>query len=337
MKKLIFLLPIFAFAQTNLSTPVTILPKSDDSATGILRLRDLAATPHYINFQTVAALGSNVTYSIDQLGFVNLPSHGLIVAPNPANTFGAYQIFRPLTYNPYLGSSCTDQWGNIVTQPLPVTGDSFGANDILLWDSTSSVMPSSGSCGAALPINYIHGLNTNAYLYARAGLATDSPYYNSVQSLLGGMYAMTGFTTYGVVMMGQNSTPDIPLTCTNPFSSGGNNCPYQPGGAYKNIPFGGLAHTSGSIYSYLNSTTGVWHNIDLSTTWAAGSGGAIYYNGGNIGIGTINPGAKVTSTGDFFVTNKSYGIILTDQVSGCYRLKTTSGVVSASSVSCPTF
>jgi hypothetical protein len=79
------------------------------------------------------------------------------------------------------------------------------------------------------------------------------------------MYAMTGFTTFGVVMLGQNSTPGTLLTCTNPFSSGVNNCPYQPGGAYKSIPFGGLAHISGSIYSYLNSTTGVWHNIDLST------------------------------------------------------------------------
>ena len=309
MKKLIFLLPVFALAQTNLGTPVTVLPKSDGSAAGILRLRDSAVTPHYISFQTVASLGVNVTYSIDQLGFVNLPSHGLIVAPNPANTFGAYQIFRPLTYNPHLGSPCTDQWGNVVTQPLPVTGDSFGADDILLWNSTSPVMPSSGSCGTALAISGINGLNTNAYFYSQAGFGTESPYYNSVQSLLGGMYAMTGFTTFGVVMLGQNSTPGTLLTCTNPFSSGVNNCPYQPGGAYKSIPFGGLAHISGSIYSYLNSTTGVWHNIDLSTTWTAGSGGAIYYNNGNVGIGTAIPSQRFTLSSGSILLDDLWGIL----------------------------
>ena len=60
---------------------------------------------------------------------------------------------------------------------------------------------------------------------------------------------------------------------------------------------------------------------------------------GNVGIGTTGPGAKLTSTGDVFVTDATKGIILTDSAAKCWRIAVapTTGLLSTASVTCPTF
>jgi hypothetical protein len=62
-------------------------------------------------------------------------------------------------------------------------------------------------------------------------------------------------------------------------------------------------------------------------------------NNGNVGIGTTNPGSKVTSTGDVFVTTSAAGVILTDSAAACWRIAVVpiTGILSTATVSCPTF
>jgi hypothetical protein len=63
------------------------------------------------------------------------------------------------------------------------------------------------------------------------------------------------------------------------------------------------------------------------------------YSSGNVGIGTTNPGSKVTSTGDVFVTTSAAGVILTDSAAACWRIAVApiTGILSTGTVSCPTF
>ncbi len=63
MKIVVLLVAASAFAQTNLITPVQILPKSDRSATGIFYFRDKQATPHSIGFRAPASIASNFIYT----------------------------------------------------------------------------------------------------------------------------------------------------------------------------------------------------------------------------------------------------------------------------------
>lgn len=117
----------------------------------------------------------------------SLALNGLDVQDNTLNTNGGYINFKPVTYNPYDGSPCFDYGNNPVNQPLPTsTLPGFGPNDLVLWNSLSPLMPANGSCGVPLPVNLDYGLNTNGYFFARGGLATDQPSYNSIQSLFGG-------------------------------------------------------------------------------------------------------------------------------------------------------
>ena len=51
-----------ALAQTNLTTPVTVLPKADHSTTGELRFRDQQTTFHYVAFKAPSSISSNVTW-----------------------------------------------------------------------------------------------------------------------------------------------------------------------------------------------------------------------------------------------------------------------------------
>jgi len=202
---------------------------------------------------------------------------GYVTEPNVANTAGGYFDFAPLM--PYAGSSsCKDQWGNVVTQPLPLSPESsFGVHHALLWVTTSSVMPSAStpncpSPQTALPVDEDYGLSTNSYFSASGGLATDNASYNSIQSLLGGAYAMASFTTFGPVMLGANPTPDTYITCSNPFASTPSSCPYDSDGLFKPITWGGLAYDSGSVYWYLNGTTGTWSTFDFSSGGGGGGG-----------------------------------------------------------------
>lgn len=70
----------------------------------------------------------------------------------------------------------------------------FFSNALWEWDAPSSSMPDNGSCGTSLPANTLYGMNTNGYYFARGGFATDLPYFNSIQSLYGGVLGRALFT-----------------------------------------------------------------------------------------------------------------------------------------------
>ena len=62
-------------------------------------------------------------------------------------------------------------------------------------------------------------------------------------------------------------------------------------------------------------------------------------NSGNVGIGSIAPGSKLTvKGGDAFVDGTATGIILRDTVvtTNCYRITIASGLVTPTLVTCPT-
>ena len=156
---------------------------------------------------------------------------GVNVAQNVAVNAGGYAVFAPVTYNPYNGGTvCHDQWGNVVTQPLPLPGlSAFGAHNVVMWNSTSPSMPSNGSCGAALPIDLDYGLNINTYFFARGGFASDLASYNTFDALVGGMHAMSislgaSRGNGGYINTGNFATdgghPAPPLTPNDSFNAG---------------------------------------------------------------------------------------------------------------------
>lgn len=187
---------------------------------------------------------------------------GYGLAQNNTNTAGGYFDFAPVTYNPYLGGTCTDVNGNPVQQPLPLPGlASFGVHDVVLWNGTSPQMPPNGSCGAPLPIDEDYGLNTNAYMFARGGLATDNRKYNAINAiyLSGGIPA--GGATVGALFAGT----------------------LYPGGTVTSAGTLSMATYLGG-YAYVGNSTGDPAAGTISTTTnplITGSGlkaGIIYYN-----------------------------------------------------------
>jgi hypothetical protein len=161
---------------------------------------------------------------------------GFTTAQNGAVTAGGYLHLSPITYNPYGGGACTDVYGNPVNQPNILPGDTFGENDAVLWVSKSPVMPGGGSCGAPLPISggygEPYGLNTNDYIFARGGFATDNPAWNAFWALPpagsganatgGGGMAAASFEAVNYVQTGHSSGVP-PLTLNDGFHQGAMN------------------------------------------------------------------------------------------------------------------
>ncbi len=136
---------------------------------------------------------------------VSMP--GYLILPNGTNTAGGYADFRPVTQSPTSGYTCYDAWGNIVAQPsyLPGIG-AYGTYDTIFWNSTSPTQgyhapwTTVGSanyyitgvpCAAPIstPAGEPNGLNTNTYIFALGGFATDNLAWDAVQLLGGGMQA----------------------------------------------------------------------------------------------------------------------------------------------------
>lgn len=228
---------------------------------------------------------------------------GYVVSQTNVNTSGGYVDFSGITYNPYLGAQCLDQWGNLVQQPLPLNGYSgFPTTDIILWATTSPSMPSNGSCGAPLPVspvltvdgvpNQQWGLATNGYFFPRGGLATDNPAFNSIQSLLGGMYAKLGFTSDQAFYLKTNGAPNTPAA------------------NYGGIAYAGAAVGSGLTYEFYNASSGSWTNVNLASGGGGGGGSpgspndSIQTNSG--GVFTGYSWLTVNTSGQYVVSNGGY-------------------------------
>lgn len=286
---------------------------------------------------------------------------GLYIAQNPTTSQknGGYVQFVPVSYNPYGGNTCTDNWGNTVQQPVASGGaPTFGLNDLIMWNSLSPSMPfgSSGSglvqnvvatsppttvagpCGIPLAVNTDYGINTNGYFFGRGGLATDLPFYNSIQSLQGGMTAnsytagvlypagtktTTGtlsVATYlgGHVDIGHSTTAPAAgtiATVTNPFSGGEG---LVQGMIYYDDTLGCLRVYSGTTWSCSSGPA----NFTSLTVASGGSditGNAVFHTGINVSGGSIvqsgagsiaisGAGSFTTTTGGITTGSGSYGL-----------------------------
>lgn len=118
---------------------------------------------------------------------------------------GGYIDLVPITYP---GSSCFDTYGNVVNQPVQLGGlPAFGANDAILWVSQSPLAGATPpGCATAFTPNETYGLNTNTYIFAMGGFATNLSASNSFQSLQGGMLAQS-FDAVNYLNFGGNAGP----------------------------------------------------------------------------------------------------------------------------------
>lgn len=251
-----------------------------NNTTRTLTLTGVAGTPSLVSaagfIQSSGGFLSSVTGGSWQ-GF-NTNTDGSLfrayaVAQNTSNNAGGYIALAPITYNPHNGSACTDIYGNAVQQPMPLNGlSNFGTNDALIWVGTSPVMPSGGSCGTVLPVNTTNGLNTNTFIFARGGFATDRPAYNSIQSLEGGAYLKLGLTTDQAVYP---KAYNLSTSLNNPAAG-----------------YGGFAYKGGNNYWYYNSTSAAWATVDLSSIGGGATpGGAttnVQYNNAGAFGGSAN-------------------------------------------------
>ena len=275
--------------------------------------------------------GVNVTASangasIQSTGGAILRGH--YVEQNVAGTAGGYIQISPITYNPNDGSACTDFFGNPVTQPVPLTGGSFGAQDTVLWVGNS---PIATGCGTVLPVNTDNGLLTNSYMYARAGFGSDIFAFNSFQTLLGGMYArgigwsgltsgaVPGFTTDSVISLEFHSSsstlPNMSNLCvygSKDPSPGSNSC------------YGGIGFQGGSTYWYWNSTTKTWGTVNFATVGGINSINS--QTGSAITISSVGTGISVGSGGANTITVSNTGVTSLDSNTGALTLVASTGI-----------
>lgn len=229
---------------------------------------------------------------------------GYGVAQNNTVTAGGYIDIAPITYNPYLGSTCHDLNDNIVGQPLPLPGlSNFGTNDAILWVSPSPQMPPNGSCGVPLPVNPgIYGLNLNSYFFARGGLATDSPAYNAINTIYISGGNPSGGVTAGVLIAG-TLYPAGTVTTTGTLVSATYLGGYTVIGHSAGVPAAGtISSTVNPFPQGAGLEQGAMYWDDLSncvnvfngSTWACLAGGG---GGGTPGGATTN--VQYNNTGAF--------------------------------------
>ena len=181
-------------------------------------------------------------------------------SPNATNTNGGYLHLKPITYPT---TNCFDHWGNYDNQPAAVAGDSFGANDAIMWVSGS---PLAGvnppGCSTPFTVQTDFGLNLNTYILAMGGLATTSNAYNSIQSLDGGEYLRLGLTTDQGVYMQAHPNSSALNTPSSVCVMRGTDIA-TPDDAETGC-YSALAYKGGSIFWYYNGTTSAWNSIDFA-------------------------------------------------------------------------
>jgi len=146
-------------------------------------------------------------------------------------------------------------------------GGTVSSDANLTWDSVNQVETVTGKTGAAAyPAIVLTDTNTphTAYIQSDGGFNTSSTAANAIQAPSGGVYGKQLVSDTVVYLLPNSSAPPASTST-----------------------YGGLSYQNGSSYWYWNGTA--FATVDLSATgglWTSGSGGVIYYNGGNVGIGS---------------------------------------------------
>lgn len=237
---------------------------------------------------------------------------GYSLNQNQAGTAGGYLQISPVTYNPYNGPVCHDTDGNVVTQPLPLPGTSFGATDTILWVGTSPLIPTSGSCGAPLPIQGTYGLNTNSYILAMGGLATSSISYNAINTLYAGGGVPSGGLTVNSITMG-TLYPAGTVTTSGTLATAQYLGGYIQMGHSAGVPAAGtIATTVNPLTQYDGVIQGTMYWDDISrcanvfngTAWGClGSGGGGGTPGGLTSDIQFNNAGSFGGSGNFIWNN----------------------------------
>ena len=280
----------------------------------------------------VPASGGDTQIQYNKIGFLNgdlnltwdytarsMKVNGLVAGSfltqaNAANIAGGYLHLKPIVYP--AGVTCLDVFGNPVNQPVPVGGDSFGPGDAVMWVSAS---PMAGvtppGCAAALPVQEVVGLNTNAYLLSMAGLATTSDAYNSIQSLFGGEYVRLGYTADQGLYMQAHPTSATLLNPSALCVFSGTASPPATSLDYQPNCYGGFAYQGGSTFWYYNATAHAWNSVNFASVGGSPGGSnsniqwnksGAFYGDGNFTYVTGTPNI-VTLAGTFQAVGTSAG------------------------------
>lgn len=135
---------------------------------------------------------TNVTAAGVTSGWLN--ANGIYVGQTSSGSggVGGYLQITPTTYPNTL---CVDQFGNVVNQPVGVTGLPAvnAANDAVIWVSESPLSGTTppGCLQTPFSQQQDYGLNVSTYVFSLVGFATNRAAFNSFDSLSGGMHAVT--------------------------------------------------------------------------------------------------------------------------------------------------
>lgn len=297
-----------------------------------IRNKPNLTTPTFASVTVTGALtaGSITTGALTFTGPLTVQSitagwgnyNALYVGPTSSGSSGTGGYIQiPPTMYP--NQSCMDTFGNVVNQPVVQPGlPAFGTNDAVMWVSTSPLSGTSPPSCLPSPFSQQqdYGLNVNEYVFSLVGFGTDRAAYNSIQSLSGGVSAVT-MQASAYLLPGEysGSLPPDPYQSTGVVSTTGTAVTWVSGVQFFSqmatpefgyITINGVVYQVGTVISptqlTLDSSAGNQTNVAyVFHGWAAGSLSYSFtstclsiYQAGSWGCfsgGSGSPGSPVTS------------------------------------------